>query len=104
MDEPHSQVEPPLHPAGIGLDRVPGPAGEADLIEDTVNCLVELLARKAVQPAPKAEVLSPGQILVERRLLRDDPEPGLHRDRVERQIHPVEQDAPLVRPEQAGEH
>src|SRR5258708_37432559 len=93
MDQPESQVEAPLHAAGIGLDRLARPAAEPHPGQRRLHRLAERLPRKTVEAAPEAEVLRRRQLFVDGDVLRHDSELALAAQGIAGKIDALERNA-----------
>ena len=68
-DEAGSQVEAPLHAAGIALGRTVGRIDEVESLEELSGALPGLTFVQVVQAAHDLEVVPTGQFLLDRRRL-----------------------------------
>ncbi len=77
--ERRRQVEPAPHAARVGLgDPVRG-VGEAEPLEQLVGAVLRRLAAEVVEPPDHHEVLAPGQVLVDGRVLAGQADLGAQR-------------------------
>ena len=75
-DQGAGEVQPPPHPARVGLDDPVAGIDQLELLEQLVGALLRLGRGQLVQPAEQPEVLAAGQVLVDRGVLArqaDDP-------------------------------
>ena len=70
--QPHGDVEPPLHAAGVGLDPPVARVGEAEALERLGDPLAQRGAGDPVELALDDEVLAAGRVAVDAVLLADD--------------------------------
>ena len=78
MDEGGGQIEPATHAARVGPD---GPVGGVDEVEalEQLDCAARGRARRLTrQLAHHAQVLAPGEVLVDRRVLAGEADRGAH--------------------------
>ena len=68
-DQRAPEVQPAAHPARVGLDDAIAGVGEVELLEELVGAAPGLGRRQLVEPAEHPQVLAPGQVLVDRRVL-----------------------------------
>ena len=69
-DQRAAEVEPAAHAARVGLDDAVGGVGEIELLEQLVGRGACASARRQlVEPAEHPQVLAPGQVLVDGRVL-----------------------------------
>jgi hypothetical protein len=81
-DQGHRQVEPPLHPAGVGAGRLPAGVGQVELVEQLGRAPPAPAPAQVAQVGHQGQVLGAGEQLVHRGELAGDPDRGTHRVRV----------------------
>ena len=63
-EQGHRQIEPALHPAGIGRDRPPGRVDQLELLEQFVHAPATELAPQVAQVRDQPKVLLTGEQVV----------------------------------------
>ena len=79
-DQAGPEVEAAPHPARVGLDGAVGGVGELEPLQHLVGPAPGLVLAQVVEPADQVEVLAPGEVLVDGRVLAgqaDDRAQGL---------------------------
>jgi hypothetical protein len=104
VGESEREVEPPLHPTGVGADLAVGRGGEPDALEQLLGAAPALVARDPVQGHLEAQVLAPGQERVERRLLERRPDRRAHLRPLLHDVEAGDARAPRRRREQRRQH
>ena len=104
VDERARQVEPPLHPAGVGLCPPVGRLGQPDQLEQLRRALAAGPARDPVEPALQLEQLPAGLHRVEADLLQGHADAAPHRVTVGNHIMAGDRGAPSGRRQQRAEH
>ena len=103
-DEARSEVEPPPHASGVGLDRPIARVGEVEALEQLVGAGGRLAPGQVEQPTEQAQVLAPGQELVDGRELSRQADQLAHLCGL---VHDVEAEhlgAPAVGAQQRRQH
>ncbi len=86
LDQGIGDAQPLAHPARIGVDRVVGAIGQANLLEDFVDGRFCSVTVESVEARGVAQVLAPGQPAVEPDGVGQVADPPLHGPRVARGI------------------
>jgi hypothetical protein len=71
VDESERDVEAPLHPARVAAHDAIRRVDDPDQLEQLVDAGAQVVAGEALDPPLEHEVLSPGRLAVDARLLRD---------------------------------
>ncbi len=74
-DERRGEVEAAAHAAGVGLRRPVGGVEQLEALEQLAPARLRGGARGAVQAPDHRQVLEPGEVLVDRRVLAGEPDP-----------------------------
>ena len=92
VQQADGDVGPALHAAGVGLDPVVGPVGQAHHLEDLVEAVGEDLALQPLEAAEEPQVVAGGEVLVEGEVLGHEADRGLGLDGVARHRVPGDGD------------
>ena len=103
-DQCRRQVQPPAHPARVRLGHPSARLGEIEALEQLVRAHLRLRPPLAVQPPDHDEVLDPGQVVVDRRVLTGEPDPRAQRRGFSHHIEPGHPRGPGIGLQQRGEH
>ena len=104
MQEADRDVGPALHAAGVGVDPVVGPVGQAHHVEDLVEPVGELLPLQPLQAAEEPQVVAGGEVLVEGEVLGHEADLGLGLDGVAHHRVSGDGDVAGVGREQPADH
>src|SRR5690242_20150997 len=104
VQQADADVETPLHPAGVLLDLVAGPVGQAGQVEHLVGAASRPRGRHAVEPGEEHEVLAARQVRVDGQVLGHVAERALGPHRVRRHRLPGHGHLAGVAFEQADDH
>ena len=74
VHQPHGDVQPPLHPTGVGAHNAVGGVGDPEPLEQLAGAPAQRRAVEAVQRALQLEILAAGRLRVAAVLLADDPD------------------------------
>ena len=102
-DQRAREVEPAAHSAGVRLGDAVGRLLEVEALEQLAGARPRLLAGEAVQTPEHPQVLAPGQVLVDRRVLPGEADHPAHALRVAQHVDAAHDRAAGVRPEQRRE-
>jgi len=91
-------------PGRIVRDQALGVRHEIEDVEQLRGPPTRLGRRNPAQPARVLQQLLAAEPLEQPRLGRNDPDQRLGRDRIDPHVHAVDQDAPVVRPQQPRQH
>jgi hypothetical protein len=86
MHQGGGEVEAPPHAAGVGLRRAVGGVGEPEPVEQFGGPPRHLAPAEVGEPADEAQVLAPGQVLVDGRVLAGEADGGAGRLRMGRDV------------------
>ena len=104
VDERESEVEAPLHPAGVRLHLAIGRAREPDADEQLFASLVAFPLRQAVEAALEPQMLAAREVRVERRLLQRRADRPAHPRTLMQDVVPGHPRGAGGRRQQRGEH
>ena len=102
-DERGGEVEPAPHAAGVGLGRPLGGVDELEPLEQLVGALLRRRLPEVVEPPDHLEILEPGQVLVDGRVLAREADLGPQRGGVALHIEPGDPGRSRIGLEQGGE-
>ncbi len=88
-DQGHRQVEPALHPARVGGERLARGLGQVELLEQLGDPRLGALRTEVAQPRHQQEVLLAGEQAVDRRELAGEADRGAHAVRVADDVRSV---------------
>ena len=88
-DEGHREVEPALHPAGVGGERLARGLDEVELLEQLGHPRLRALRAEVAQPRHQQEVLLAGEQPVDRGELAGQADRGAHAVRVAHDVGSV---------------
>ena len=74
-DQRRGEVEPPPHPARVGADQPPARLGEVEALQQLGGARLRFALRQVVELADHLQVLEPGQVFVDRRVLAGEADP-----------------------------
>ena len=74
-DQRRGEVEPPPHPARVGAHQPAARFGEVEALQQLGRPRLRLALRQVVELADHLQVLEPGQVLVDRRVLAGEADP-----------------------------
>ena len=104
VHERAGEVQPPLHPAGVGLGAPVGGVGQPDQLEQLVGPVAPRRAMDPVQPALELEQLASGLHRVEADLLERDADAPPHLIAVVHHVVTCHRSGPRRRRQQGAEH
>ena len=104
MHERCGQVEPPLHPARVGAYEPVDRRSDVDELEHLLEPRPNLVRPEPVQAALEREKLSAGLPIVERGVLKGDPDAQPHLLGIFHHVVARDQRGPRRRVEQGAEH
>ncbi len=105
VQEGAGEGDAPLHAGGIFLDRLVGPLGQLEPLEETVYLLGQAWSGQAVEGPEVLQVLATGEFPVDAPLTRQDrPDAGEDPGGLFLDVEALDEDPPRGRPEQRGEH
>ena len=102
-DERGGEVEAAAHPARVGADQALGGIGEFELLEQLRRAHGRLALGKVVEPADHLQVLGPGQVFVDRRVLAGEADLRAQQARIALDVDPGDLGAAAVGAEQGRE-
>ena len=102
-DERRREVEPPAHSAGVGLRRSARRIDQVEAFEQLAAAPLRGRPGLAVEAADHCQVLEPGQVLVDRRVLAGEPDLRPQRRRVADDVEAEDGRAAAVGPQQRRE-
>jgi hypothetical protein len=102
-DQAGAQVEAAAHPARVGLDRAVGGVGELEALQHLVGPPPGLGPWQVVEAADQVEVLPPGEVLVDGRVLAGQPDDRAQRLGVADDVEAGHPGRARVRVEQGGQ-
>ena len=74
-DQRRGEVEAAAHAARVGADQAVGGVAEVEVLQQLGGARPRLALRQVVEPPDHLEVLGPGQVLVDRRVLAGEADP-----------------------------
>src|SRR6266571_2735753 len=104
VDEGRGQGQLLLHPLRVVGDQLAPVVGQAEELEELGRAPPGLRPRQPVHAPRELQVLLPGEPLVERKLLGQDPDHPLHPQQVLAEPHPLDHRVARGGPQQAGQH
>jgi hypothetical protein len=104
MDQGGSQVEASAHAAGVGAHGPGGGGGELEALEQLVSPGRDGAARQVREAADQAQVLRAREVVVHRRVLPGQPDPGPDLVGVPGDVVTEHVGAPVVRGDDRGEY
>jgi len=102
----HAQpdVQPPLHPARVGVGALVPALSQADRVQDAFDPFVQVVSREAVELAEEPQVLPRREVGVDRDFLGHEPHRRLDLDRAGVELLALQRDPPRIAPEQPAHH
>src|SRR3989442_7719976 len=79
VQQPRREIQPALHAATEGLDAILDAVGELDQVHLGADRLVHRAAREIVECAEESEVVARRELVVQRKVLRNEPDAPLRR-------------------------
>jgi hypothetical protein len=104
VQQPDADVQAPFHPAGVLLDLIAGPVGQAGQVEHLVGAASRPRGRHAVEPGEEHQVLAARQVRVDGQVLGHVAQGALGPDGVDRHRLAGHRDLARVAFEQASDH